>query len=97
MTENPLNEFQTECEKRLVESLKEIGLELTERRIKYDRFNMVEARVKDLRLWIYLDGTDAISDNRKFELRFEELDFESPADLIKTFVSEINDYLKETG
>lgn len=93
--ERQLNEFQIECENKLQEALKTKGVSLSNRKVTGERETFVEARIKDLKIWIYLDGTDIISDDRKVIFRFEELDFRSPTDLIKAFVSEIMGHLSK--
>ena len=80
-----LTVFQRETERLLEERLMTLGVSLEGRAVSGQEEIFVEATVKDIRIWIYLDEACVIG--RAVDRVFEKWDYSSPDELRQAFVN----------
>ncbi len=86
---NQLNIFQKSCEERLILALTSIGRKLSDRIVKGVTENYITAKVSGTSLDIYIYEDEAGIQGPDTDIRFEAPDYDSPNDLIESFINKI--------
>ena len=88
---NATTEFQIQCEQRLNESFCRLGIQPESREVRWIGEPAIWVKVRDLHVWIYLDGAEIGGDG--VDWRFEKYDYENVGQLIDALVSKLESLL----